>query len=115
MRIGVRLSLFLSSGAIKKGSQKRREQPKKKSSIAFVTEDDGDPSGKTIGEGLYHPSLFRTVVRTQKRETGACKGHIGYKRRQNENKTKKKKTHERAGKKTYSPRRSETQSTLHPA
>lgn len=92
MRTGVRLfSLFLSSGAIKRGSQKG-ERESSKSSIAFVTENDGDPSGKTIeGGGVISPVIISYGGPYTKGETGACKGHIGYKRRQNKKKKKEKK------------------------
>jgi hypothetical protein len=93
MRTGVRLfSLFLSSGAIKRGSQKG-ERESSKSSIAFVTENDGDPSGKTIeGGGVISPVIISYGGPYTKGETGACKGHIGYKRRQNKKKKEKKLT-----------------------
>ncbi len=93
MRTGVRLfrffSLFLSSGAIKGGSQKGESS---KSSIAFVTDNDGDPSGKTIGGGVISPVIISYGGPYTKGETGACKGHIGYKRRQNIKKREKKLT-----------------------
>lgn len=96
MQTRVRLLFFLFPcffiRAIKRGSQLGS------SSLAFVTEDDGDPSAKTLSkEGLYRPSLSYGVPYTKgkKKKTGACKGHILYKRRHNEN--KREKTHERAG------------------
>jgi hypothetical protein len=57
MRTGVRLSSFVfyhqepSKGEVKIGESSQ-------SSIAFVTDDDGDPSGKTIEGGVISPVII---------------------------------------------------------